>query len=440
VIVVGLSHKNAPVEVRERFAAGKDQEVQLLDALKNAGPVGECVFLSTCNRVEVLVAPKPDASPKEVSAAVREVLRRHSGAASAAELDGWLYERRGDDAVRHLFRVAASLDSMVVGEPQILGQVKDAFETAVRHGTVRGPLERCVSRAFSVAKRIRTETALGVGTVSISSVAVDLARGIFGSLDASTVLLVGAGEMAEAACRSLGKDAKSIRVTNRSFERAATLAREFGGVASTLDALEAELSLADVVVTSTGATNYIVTAELVRRVMKTRRGRTLFFVDISVPRNVDPEVHGIDNVYVFDVDDLEAQVKEGMRARSQEVIRAEAIVDEELAAFRAWQRSADVKPVVLALRAKVKGALAAELDRSLAGKLKHLGDAEKAALFQLIEGATNRICHAPTTRLKDAASAGDADALVASVVELFELNEPATTVEPAAGERPARLH
>jgi glutamyl-tRNA reductase len=431
ILVIGLSHKTAPVDVREKFAAAADALPEVLARLANRAELAESMLLSTCNRVEVFANAKDVAA---ASRAVREVLREHVGAARADDMRDYLYELTDDEAVRHVFRVAASLDSMVLGEPQILGQVKDAYDAAVAAGTLGTFLGRCVHRAFTVAKRVRTETALGAGTVSISSVAVDLARRIFGDLVGHTVLLLGAGEMAEAAARSLGKGAGSVRVCNRSFERAASLAAHFGGSAAPLDKLDEELVLADVVVASTASPSFVVTRDMVKQAMRARRGRTLFFVDIAVPRNVDPAVHKIDNVFVFNVDDLEQQVADGMKARHGEVEAAERIVAHELEEFRKWAHGLDVQPTIVALRAKTRAVLVAELERSLGGRLKHLGEGDRAALSQMLDSAVNKLMHAPTTRLKAAAAQQDGPELVDAVRHLFDLPEP-----PAVdGERAAR--
>ncbi len=423
ILVVGLSPKSAPVEVREKLAAGADVLPEVPARLARQDELSEVMFLSTCNRVEVFASPRqPGHAGAEAGAsAVREALREQLGAPSESDLATYLYEKSGEDAVRHIFRVTASLDSMVLGEPQIFGQVKDAYEAAQAAKTMGNLLGRCVTRAFTVAKRVRTETALGAGVVSISSVAVDLARRIFGDLNEHSVLLVGAGEMAEAAAKSLGKGARSIRVCNRSFERAAQLAAQFGGGAAPLDQLESELLLADVVVASTSSKSFVITPDLVRRVMKARKGRTLFFIDIAVPRNVDPQVHQIDNVYVFNVDDLEEQVRQNMRARQAEVAQAEEIVATEVGEFETWVRGLDVQPTLVALRARTRGILMAELERSLSGKLKHLADADRAALQQMVESATNKLLHAPTTRLKAATTGEGGGELVASMRHLFDL-------------------
>ena len=429
VVVVGISHKTAPVEVRERFAAGAEILPELLARLTARPELEEAMFLSTCNRVEVIGLSKPGAnledSTRAASRAIREALREQIGASSVDDLSEWLYEKSGDVAVRHIFRVAASLDSMVLGEPQILGQVKDAYDAAVAAGALRSHLSRCVHRAFTVAKRVRTETQLGVGIVSISSVAVELTKRIFGDLTKSTVLLVGAGEMAEQAAKSLGKGAKSIRVCNRSFERAATLAATFGGTAAPLDQLEAELVQSDVVVASTSSKTFLITKDLVKRVMKQRKGRTLFLIDIAVPRNIDPEVHSLDNVYVYNVDDLEAEVAENMKLRQNEVAAAEKIVETELQDWASWARGLNVNPTVVALRARTRGVLVAELERTLGSRLKHLGEGERAALLQMVESATNKLLHAPTTRLKAAASQNGSDTgdLVSALHHLFDLPE-----------------
>jgi glutamyl-tRNA reductase len=430
IVALGLSHRSAPVAVREKFAASADVLPLVLARLASRTELAEVMFLSTCNRVEVLACAAKSASEADATRAISEVIREHAGLASAAEIQPYVYVRSGVDAVRHIFRVSASLDSMVLGEPQILGQVKDAYDAATAAGALKSYLGRCVHRAFTVAKRVRTQTALGAGTVSISSVAVDLARKIFGDLSNHAVLLVGAGEMAEAAAKSLGKGARSIRVCNRSFDRAAALAAQFGGSAAPLESLADELTIADVVVTSTGSPTFVVTRDMVKRAMKARKGRTLFFIDIAGPRNVEPSVHGIDNVYVYNVDDLEHQVAEGMKARHAEVAAAERIVEAEVAEFQTWSRGLDVQPAVVALRAKTRAVLFAELEKSLGTRLKHLGDADRAALTQMMESSVNKLLHAPTTRLKASAADGAAADFVDALKHLFDLPEHASIAPP----------
>jgi glutamyl-tRNA reductase len=433
IVVVGLSHRTAPVEVREKLALSADVLPELLARLSARPELTESMFLSTCNRVEVFAAAPHPEGLAAATRAVREVLAQQGGASGDEEMAPYLYERSGQAAVRHIFRVAVSLDSMVMGEPQILGQVKDAYDAASAAGTLGSVLGRCVTRAFTVAKRVRTDTQLGAGTVSISSVAVELATRIFGDLADHSVLLLGAGEMAEAAAKSLGKGARHIRVCNRSFDRAATLAGAIGGDAVQWDALADELTRADVVVASTSSRSYVVTHEVVRRAMKERKGRTLLFVDIAVPRNVEPSVHGIDNVYVYNVDDLEQQVALGRKSRQSEAEAAEKIVAAELVEFESWQRGLTVAPVIVALRTRTHDLLLAEVERALSGRLKHLPEADRVALRQVVDGAANKLLHLPTTRLREGASSPDGADLVRSVVHLFGLPEaPPPVAAPAA--------
>lgn len=432
IVVVGVSHKTAPVEVREKFATSTDALPQVLARLSSRSELREVLFLSTCNRVEVFAAGK---TAETVERAIREVFAERAGVAPA-DLAAYLYKRAGDDAVRHIFRVAASLDSMVLGEPQILGQVKEAWEAAQAAGTLGNFLGRCVHRAFGVAKRVRSQTALGAGLVSISSVAVDLAKRIFGDLTGHSVLLLGAGEMAEQAAKSLGKGAREVRVCNRSYERGTALAEAIGASVAPWSALEPELVRADVVIVSTASPTYVVTAETIKRVMRARRGRTLFFIDITVPRNVDPQVHKIDNVYVYNIDDLEQQVQGNMKQRAGEVAAAEAIVAEELAEFDSWARSLDVQPTIVALRAKTRGILLAELERSLGSRLKHLGEGERAALLQMVESATNKLLHEPTTRLRAAAPSAAGGELAQSLKHLFDLPDVSRRDEAEDSEAP----
>jgi len=430
--VVGLSHRTAPVEVREKLSTSADALPEVLARLAARQELAEVMFVSTCNRVEVYGTPTGNNLEQDrakAARAVREVLAAHAGT-TERDLEPVLYEKEGDEAVRHIFRVAASLDSMVLGEPQILGQVKGAYDAAMAAGALKSGLGRCLQRAFSAAKRVRTETALGSGSVSISSVAVDLAKRVFGDLGQKTVLLLGAGEMAEAAAKSLGKGARTIRVCNRNKERAERLAGTVGGVAVSWDALEVELATADVVVVSTASRGFVITPETVKRVMKLRRGRTLLFVDISVPRNVDPAVHGHDNVYVFDIDDLEQQVSLGLESRKAEAQAAERIVAQELEQFAAQTRGQNAQPVIVALRAKTKGTLMSELERSLGSRLKHLPEGDRAALVQMMESATNKLLHAPTTKLRQAAADGDSE-VIARLQELFDLPDSPTSESDA---------
>jgi glutamyl-tRNA reductase len=423
ILVVGLSHKTAPVEVRERLSAGAEALPVVLSRLAARTELQEVMFLSTCNRVEV-VALARDQSVDDAMRAIREELAHHGGLSQDSELAPYLYDKRGDEAVTHTFRVAASLESMVLGEPQILGQVKQAYDAALAAGALKGMLGRCVSKAFTVAKRVRTETSIGAGTVSIASVAVDLARRIFGDLENHSVLLLGAGEMAEAAAKGLSKGARAVRICNRSFDRAATLAATMHASATPWDQLEQEMVQADVVVASTASRTAVVTRDMVKRAMKARKGRTLFFVDIAVPRNVDPAIHGLDNVFVFNVDDLEQEVARGMKARHAELASAEKIVKDEVDQFLSWTRGLQVQPTIVAMRTRAHAVLFGELERSLASRLKHLPEGDRAALSQMLESALGKLMHAPSAHLRTRASNGDDAGELASALRLlFDLKE-----------------
>jgi glutamyl-tRNA reductase len=429
ILVVGLSHRTAPIEVRERFVTDAEALPAVLARLASRSELESAILLSTCNRYEV-IAHASSGDGQAAFRAVREEIARQAGISNAGELTQYLYEKSGEQAISHIFRVASSLDSMVVGEPQILGQVKDACDVALAAGTLRGILGRCMNRAFAVAKRVRTETAVGVGSVSISSVAVDLARRVFGELSNRVVLLLGAGEMAESAAQSLGREARGLRICNRSFDRAAALAGDMHASAIPWDELAQELVTADVVIASTASHLPVVTREMVKRAMKARKGRTLLFVDVALPRNVEPEIHQIDNVYVFNVDDLEHEVARGRSARHAEIAAAEKIVAEELAQFLAWTRGLEVQPTVVAIRARTRAVLFAELERSLAGRLKHLPETDRVALTQMMESVLNKLLHAPTRNLKArAAEHQDAAELAAAARLLFDLRETVAPLE-----------
>ncbi|AUX40738.1 glutamyl-tRNA reductase [Sorangium cellulosum] len=452
MIFVGLSHKTAPIEVRERLAIGRDRLPEVLTRLTAQPAIGEAVVLSTCNRVEVYASPRapgaaragsvPPASPEEEHSLQNEALHAVASVLVGIGGDavrGHLAGRLGSEAVRHLFRVAASLDSMVVGEPQILGQLKEAIEIAREARTLGGRLGRAVHRAIKVGKRVRTETAIGAGQVSVSSVAIDLARQIFADLAGHTALLVGAGEMAEAASKLLVRAGARLLVVNRSPERAAALAREVGGEPRPWADLERAVVDADIVVSSTSSPTYVITLDLVRRARKARKGRSLFLIDIAVPRDIDPAVNKLDNVYLYDVDDLTQIVAQSMEGRVAEAARAEAIVLEEAQAFEAWTLERALTPTIVGLRARTRSILAAEVERSLAGKLRHLGPAERQALAVMVDAATNKLLHVPTTRLRALARDPRVADHVDSLRELFDIDSAAADVAPAPGPAEAEL-
>ena len=438
ILVVGLSHRTAPIEVRERLAVKSEQAPEFLRELVGHGEVSEAMVISTCNRVEVYAAA-PSGNEFAAVALVKRALAQVTGADLAAEVERHLFALTGMEAVRHLFRVASSLDSLVVGEPQILGQVRASHELAVAAGTMGSLLGRAVESAFHAAKRARTETQVGAGSVSISSVAVELATQIFGALQGRVVALLGAGEMAEAAAKPLCSAGAKLRVVNRSPERAAAVASLFGGEPRPWTELQRTLIEADVVIASTSSSHFVLTPSLLSSISRGRKGRSLFLIDIAVPRDVDPEVNKLEGVYLYDIDDLSHIAAETMRERASEADLAENIVDEELSAFRCWLDGLAVAPTIVALRRRVEATLVAEMERSLNGKLKHLGPDERKALQGMVSAAVNKLTHAPSTRLKGAAGNGSVGEYVHALRHLFDLSDdeppaehPAPSLAPEA--------
>jgi glutamyl-tRNA reductase len=422
IVVVGLSHKNAPLEVRERLAVSRVAVPDMLSRLVAHRAVGEAVVLSTCNRVEVYAAARGraagDAELGDAARAAVSLLEDVGGGA----VTPYLVNEVGKPAVLHLFRVAASLDSLVVGEPQILGQLKDAIEVAREHRALGSTLGNAMHRAVRVGKRVRTETAIGEGQVSVSSVAIDLARNIFGDLERHTAALIGAGEMAEAASKLLVRAGARLLIVNRSPERAEALAREVGGEPRPWSDLERTLIEADIVISSTASPGYVITHDLVKGVRKARKGRSLFFIDIAVPRDVDPKVAKLDNVYLYDVDDLSQIVSESLEGRAAEAARASAIAEEEARGFETWTRAQALTPAIVAFRARTRSVLEAELSRSLSGKLRHLPPADREALGVMLDAATNKLLHGPVTRLRALAGDPRAEDYLDALRDLFEVS------------------
>jgi glutamyl-tRNA reductase len=429
IVVVGLSHRTAPIEVRERLVISADELPDLLRSLVALPSLGEALVVSTCNRVEFVVAgadgPRADL-PGIARAATDAILARSPGVA------GHLYQHVGVDAVRHLFRVAASLDSLVVGEPQILGQVKQSYDQAREAGTAGSVLNRVVPRALRSAKRVRSQTTIGSGQVSVPSVAVDLARQIFGDLSLRTAALVGSGEMGETVARLLRQGGARLLVVGRNAERVREIAATMNGEPRGFEDLDRTLDEADVVITTTSAPGYVVDHDRVRRGRKARKGRNLFFIDLAVPRDVDPRVIAIDGVFLYNVDDLSKVVAESLEGRRREADRAEQIVAEEAANYERWADSEQVTPTVLALRERVRGALETEIERSLAGKLRHLSPEDRQSLQVMNEATVNRLLHDATQRLRRMASdpglRADLDVAIAVLGDLFDLEALSATL------------
>ncbi len=425
IVVVGLSHRTAPIAVREKLALVDDDVAELVGQLVARPEVSEAFAVSTCNRVELVVAGK-DASVESLEAAAHAC--RDALIQRLAEVDKYLYVHVGGRAVRHLFRVASSLDSLVLGEPQIFGQLKQGFERGRRQGTVGPVLHRTFPRAARAAKRVRTETAIGAGQVSVPSVAIDLAQQIFGDLAGRTVLLVGSGEMGCTVARLLRDAGTRLLVLGRTPERVQAVAREVGGEALLLDRLGESLARADVVVTSTSSPESVIQRDLVQAQRKIRRGRNLFLIDLAVPRDVDPDVGELDGVFLYNIDDLSHVVAESFEGRRREAEQAERILEEETRGYERWAEAEQATPTIKALRARLRASLEVELERSLRGRLKDLDGEQRRAVAKMLDASLNRMLHLPTVRLREGAASSDDSSLdgVSSMLdELFQLSDVA---------------
>jgi glutamyl-tRNA reductase len=414
--LIGVNHNTAPVEVRERLAIPESRLPEACKKLAEHPGINEGLILSTCNRVEVI------AHLKNGHADLRGFLREYFRL-DPNQFDPYLYEYREQDAVRHLFRVAASLDSMVVGEPQILGQVKEAYATARAVGAVRAQLDQLLTRAFAVAKRVRTETAVGSSAVSVASVAVELAKKIFGSLQGKQVFLVGAGKMSELAARHLlAHGCASIFVANRTYDRAIRLAQKFDGQAIEFSRLYDTCDRGDIVITSTGAPHAIFRREHGEMFLSRRKNRPMFFIDIAVPRDVDPGMNKLDGIFVYDIDDLQQAVASHVADRKKEAERAEAIINAEVERFQARIQTLDVVPTIVSLQDHLETIRQAEIDR-VRGRLGPLNPEQELAVEALTRGIINKIMHTPISALKTAAREPEATTIIDLVRRLFNLQE-----------------
>lgn len=417
ILVVGLNHKTADVDVREKLAFNGPKLEEGLMRIKTLPEVKEALILSTCNRVEMYTNVKDAArayeSIKDFISEFHEIER--------GSLEKSLYSYENLIAVRHVFRVASSLDSMVVGEPQILGQIKDAFEFALQKKATGILLNKLMKKAISVAKRIRTETKIAENAVSISFAAVELAKKIFTDLSTKSVMLLGAGEMAELAAKHLvSSGVKDVVVANRTYETGCNLAKEFNGRAVKFEDFVHEIANTDIVICSTGASKYVLMKEQMHHVMKERRHKPVFIIDISVPRNIDPEINKIDNVYLYDVDDLQGVVDSNVEGRQKEAEKAEAIIADEIETFQKWQSSLDAVPTIVALRDRADAIRKEELEKLL-NKLSGLGEKEKKEIEYMANAIINKLIHPPTIALKE--DSEDKDILIATLKRLYGLNE-----------------
>ncbi|MDH4161632.1 MAG: glutamyl-tRNA reductase [Nitrospirota bacterium] len=418
IVVVGLSHKTAPVEVREKLSFPEATVADALKKLMTYEGIRECLILSTCNRVEIYTVVEE--SVKGTESIKQFISEYHNLSREALEKSLYIYPE--SQGVRHTFRVASSLDSLVVGEPQILGQLKDAFDFALKAKTTSTVMNKLLKKAIQVAKRVRTETRLAEGAVNISFAAVELARKIFGTLDEKTVMLLGAGEMAELAARHLlNNGVKTIMVANRTFERAVELANEFKGSAVRFEDFPAELVMADILICSTGAPNYVVKPEMVHKVMKERRHKPIFMIDISVPRNIDPATDKEDNVYLYNVDDLQGVVETNVQGRQQEAEKAEDIVRQEVETYLQWERSLDAVPTIVDLREKIEDMRKRELDKTLC-QMNGISEDQRRAMDIMSQAIVNKILHAPLVVLKQAAANPEGGDVISIARKIFNLD------------------
>lgn len=419
LVVTGLSHHTAPVEVRERLAFEEKTLPEALDRLKQRPGMIEGMILSTCNRVEVAVTADERGDAEE---SVDRFLAE-ARSVEPAWVSPYLYHYNDKDAIRHLFRVASSLDSMVVGEPQILGQLKSAYSLAKECGTLSGFLDQVVTRAFNVAKRVRTETEIGSSAVSVSYAAVELARDIFGTLQGKRVLLVGAGKMAESAARHLRRaGAGELFLTNRTRSRADLLAEEFGGQTVGYEDFFGVLPEIDIVIASSAAPHYVLTTGAMREVIGRRRNRPMFLIDIAVPRNIEPAVNELEGVFVYDIDDLGRVVQSNLAARKNVAEQAEEIIDEEVQRMLLRLKTREVAPTIAVLQEHLERVRAGEIER-LRGRLGVLSPQQEEAIEAITRGIINKVAHTPIVELRRRADDPEGIALMTAIRKLFRLGE-----------------
>ena len=415
--LVGINHRTAPVEVRERMHIPEARLAQAVSDLIHREGIREGLILSTCNRVEVMTAAEDRVDAEPI---IQQFLADHHRF-ELGSYQRFFYRYQQQEVVRHLFRVASSLDSMILGEPQILGQLKRAYALAHEAGGLNGSLKDIVSQALAVGRRVRRETALGSAAVSVSYAAVELAKKIFGSLEGRTIFVIGAGKMSELAAKHLLRSgASAIYVTNRTYERAVQLAAAFRGTAIAFEQLFEHLPKADIVISSTGAAGYVVNKEHVARILSARRNRPVFFVDIAVPRDIDPLVNELDNAFVYDIDDLGQVVEANKKQREREAVWAEEIVQEEVQKTMRRLASRDLVPTIVALEDRLNAIREGEVERYNT-QLGNLTPEQRQAVDALTRGIMNKILHGPITELKNGAGQPEQAALVRLVRKIFGL-------------------
>ena len=420
ILVVGLNHTTAPIELRERLNVPEADLPKPLEMLGNSADLVERMLVATCNRVEIYGVA--EGSVEKAVEAITDCLASHRNVEKALFVDK-LYTHTAAQAVRHVFRVASSLDSMVVGEPQILGQVKTAYSVARSQEATGVILTNLMEQAFHVAKRVRSETGIAASAVSVSSAAVELARKIFGDLTGRSVLIIGAGEMAELALRHLLDDGvRSVLVANRSYDRAVALARQFCGRAVTFEAFRQEMVTADIVISATSAPHVILKREDMQTIIQQRRHRPIFLIDIADPRDIDAACNEVDNVYLYNIDDLKSVVEANLKERQREAERAELIIEREVGVYLDWLRSLDVVPTIVSLRQRVEDIRGAELQKAIT-RLGDLTPEQREAITAMTHAMVNKILHQPMTELKRRAALQDGHLYTSVLRRLFGLEE-----------------
>ncbi len=418
IVLLGVNHRTAPLAVREKIFAGCEEEGNLFSRLLSLKGVREVFYISTCNRIEIIASTEE----KETIRGLYDFLAQN-GSLTPVEAEKCLYIYYDKEAVRHIFRVASSLDSLVMGETQILGQVKDAYRRALEKNATGTILNRLMHRAFRTAKRVRSETAIAVNPVSVSFAAVELAKKIFGTLAGRKILLIGAGEMAElTGTHLISSGAEDIIIANRSPVQAAQLAEKFHGEAVPLDALGEKLIEADIVISSTDAPDYIITADLIRKIHHQRKNRLLFLIDIAVPRDIDPAADSIDNVYLYNIDNLQGIVDENMNIRKREALKAEAIVEEEIMRYTNWLKELEAVPTIVSLRTKAEEITQSEMEKA-ANWMQKIDQEEQEKIKILVNSIVNKILHTPVSVLKEESSEVGSTDIVATVRQIFRLDE-----------------
>ena len=419
LILVGVNHKTTPVEIREKLAFTKGKIEESVDRLFNFPDIIEHTILSTCNRVEIYA--RANCQDSAIKAIKQFICDFHE--VSPVELEDHFYSYRNEEAVEHLFRVSSSLDSMILGEAQILGQVKDAYSLAKDLRSTGLVLNQLFEKAFSIAKKVREETGIAERSVSISSAAVELAQKIFDDLENRTVMLVGTGEMAELAAKHLiSYGVKTVYVTSRTYDRAANLARTLNGSALDFEAFKNELHRADIVITSTSAPNFIIKKEIVEKAIHERKNKPIFFIDIAVPRDIEPDVNDLENVYLYDIDDLQVVVSANIKEREKEAENAMNFISQEVTKFNNWVGALDAVPTIVEIRKKAENIRKQEIEKTLK-KISHLSEDEKQLLRQMSSSMINKILHKPTIKLKQKTQSEDGHVYLKAIRHLFHLDD-----------------